>query len=138
MLLCQLMTLARNIFLLISLLFFTFASFGQVTHKEYKLEKLSSLINTPNYDEIAPVCAFDGHSMYFTRVGHPDFNKTLVEQGKDLSLEMSPTGFMNYLSQIYSRLGRRTVMDPVKSGFCLLYTSPSPRDKRQSRMPSSA
>ena len=24
------------------------------------------------------------------------------------------------------------------SGFCLLYTSPSPRDKRQSRMPSSA
>ena len=25
-----------------------------------------------------------------------------------------------------------------KSGSCLLYTSPSPRDKRQSRMPSSA
>ena len=25
-----------------------------------------------------------------------------------------------------------------KSGHCLLYTSPSPRDKRQSRMPSSA
>ena len=26
----------------------------------------------------------------------------------------------------------------VESWFCLLYTSPSPRDKRQSRMPSSA
>ena len=26
----------------------------------------------------------------------------------------------------------------VQSGNCLLYTSPSPRDKRQSRMPSSA
>ena len=26
----------------------------------------------------------------------------------------------------------------AKHGFCLLYTSPSPRDKRQSRMPSSA
>ena len=26
----------------------------------------------------------------------------------------------------------------VKNGNCLLYTSPSPRDKRQSRMPSSA
>ena len=25
-----------------------------------------------------------------------------------------------------------------KSNYCLLYTSPSPRDKRQSRMPSSA
>ena len=26
----------------------------------------------------------------------------------------------------------------VLTGYCLLYTSPSPRDKRQSRMPSSA
>ena len=26
----------------------------------------------------------------------------------------------------------------AKNEFCLLYTSPSPRDKRQSRMPSSA
>ena len=26
----------------------------------------------------------------------------------------------------------------IGGGFCLLYTSPSPRDKRQSRMPSSA
>ena len=25
-----------------------------------------------------------------------------------------------------------------KSGFCLLYTSPSPRDRQKSRMPSSA
>ena len=28
--------------------------------------------------------------------------------------------------------------DLVQDTFCLLYTSPSPRDKRQSRMPSSA
>ena len=31
-------------------------------------------------------------------------------------------------------LGRQ----PDGPGYCLLYTSPSPRDKRQSRMPSSA
>ena len=29
-------------------------------------------------------------------------------------------------------------MQVIKPYFCLLYTSPSPRDKRQSRMPSSA
>ena len=34
-------------------------------------------------------------------------------------------------------LGNITTFDSVPS-FCLLYTSPSPRDKRQSRMPSSA
>ena len=37
-----------------------------------------------------------------------------------------------------------TTLDPIDPGHkvatqaCLLYTSPSPRDKRQSRMPSSA
>ena len=31
----------------------------------------------------------------------------------------------------------RAATNPIKTG-CLLYTSPSPRDKRQSRMPSSA
>ena len=32
----------------------------------------------------------------------------------------------------------RGVVDTLESVLCLLYTSPSPRDKRQSRMPSSA
>ena len=37
-------------------------------------------------------------------------------------------------------LERKTVEThrPALSAVCLLYTSPSPRDKRQSRMPSSA
>ena len=30
------------------------------------------------------------------------------------------------------------LVEPTGCGICLLYTSPSPRDKRQSRMPSSA
>ena len=30
------------------------------------------------------------------------------------------------------------ILPTVSEGACLLYTSPSPRDKRQSRMPSSA
>ena len=35
-----------------------------------------------------------------------------------------------------SQLGLKTAC--IESRGCLLYTSPSPRDKRQSRMPSSA
>ena len=33
---------------------------------------------------------------------------------------------------------RLVVIKPYEPSSCLLYTSPSPRDKRQSRMPSSA
>ena len=34
--------------------------------------------------------------------------------------------------------GQLTITTDVENYPCLLYTSPSPRDKRQSRMPSSA
>ena len=37
-----------------------------------------------------------------------------------------------------SRIGDRVIIEPCLQEACLLYTSPSPRDKRQSRMPSSA
>ena len=36
----------------------------------------------------------------------------------------------------FDLVGAATLVDPLNA--CLLYTSPSPRDKRQSRMPSSA
>ena len=39
---------------------------------------------------------------------------------------------------IFLRRFSATTKDEVLSSICLLYTSPSPRDKRQSRMPSSA
>ena len=39
---------------------------------------------------------------------------------------------------IGSSKSARTVMHAARYPDCLLYTSPSPRDKRQSRMPSSA
>ena len=35
-------------------------------------------------------------------------------------------------------MGGKLSPDMDESSYCLLYTSPSPRDKRQSRMPSSA
>ena len=37
-----------------------------------------------------------------------------------------------------NRDGGEIIEVPLAYGPCLLYTSPSPRDKRQSRMPSSA
>ena len=39
---------------------------------------------------------------------------------------------------IWQRWAHLGVIAAAASGLCLLYTSPSPRDKRQSRMPSSA
>ena len=89
----------------------------QILAQKYIVEKLPPSINTPDYDEIAPIASVDGSQLYFTRVGYPDFNKTLIEQGEDLSYKMSNKEYMEYLRTIYSSIARKRISDPVSSGF---------------------
>ena len=49
---------------------------------------------------------------------------------------MAAVAVPRYLDSISN--AEEAAEDAVISSICLLYTSPSPRDKRQSRMPSSA
>ena len=55
----------------------------------------------------------------------------------DIVMDTSKIEF-GTLSSIGSIGSFSQVTDPARCQVCLLYTSPSPRDKRQSRMPSSA
>ena len=45
---------------------------------------------------------------------------------------------IDYFEGVFTGFGLRAEVHRYWTGTCLLYTSPSPRDKRQSRMPSSA
>ena len=66
--------------------------------------------------------------------GQVDFiNKYVqVQQGK---LNSALADVINLETQLQVA---KEVIDNLQKQLCLLYTSPSPRDKRQSRMPSSA
>lgn len=108
------MKIAPFALLVISCLFFT-NLYGQ--KKEYVVEKLSYAINTPAYDEISPVVSLDGKTIYFTRLAYPEYVRTLVEKGKDLSTEWPKAKFDAYLCSIFTKIGRRTVHDPVRSNF---------------------
>ena len=88
--------------------------------------------------------------------GVPEFNYSLWigatdkdQEGVWVTPEGSPIGFSNWLSPQepsngdglglpYGENYGQLVFAEGWSDGCLLYTSPSPRDKRQSRMPSSA
>ena len=59
----------------------------------------------------------------------PDVAKKFIKDGFDVFLEKDAGYMSKFTDEDYSSLG---------VNICLLYTSPSPRDKRQSRMPSSA
>ncbi|MEM8909727.1 MAG: OmpA family protein, partial [Bacteroidota bacterium] len=85
--------------------------------QSYEIEKLHDNINTKRYHEISPVISKDGQSIYFTREAFPIFNRTLVEQGQDLSQHYSPAAYLEKLADIYSSISKSTVHDPVNSSF---------------------
>ena len=58
----------------------------------------------------------------------PEIKPELIEEVRDDAI--IATGRSDYPNQVNNLIGFPYI--------CLLYTSPSPRDKRQSRMPSSA
>ncbi len=80
----------------------------------FQIEKLPPTVNTPTYDEISPVISRDGHTLFFTRVGSPDFEHTLivngVDRGKDPFIEV-------ILSEVYSALAQRPILDAIASEF---------------------
>lgn len=83
----------------------------------HTLEKLNSGINTEAYDETNPVVSKDGLTIYFTRVGHPNFNRTLMDDNTDLSTTLSFTDYQQELSSIYQTISGRPVRDVSANNF---------------------
>lgn len=107
------MKFPRQLFLSIGL-FLVFSPLGKA--QQYVVEKLDFKINS-EYDEISPVVDIEGKTLYFTRVGYPEYNKTLVEQGKDLSQTMEEPTYNSYLENIYTRIADRAVRNPEASNY---------------------
>lgn len=91
--------------------------FVSIAQKKYEVEKLNTGINSSAYDEITPVASLDGNTLYFTRVGYPDFVQSLVEDGVEMSIKLGEAEFNAYLANIYTRMGQRKITDPSRSEF---------------------
>jgi OmpA family/WD40-like Beta Propeller Repeat len=83
---------------------------------EWKVTKLPPTVNTP-FDEIAPVPTRDGRTLFYTRVGYPEFDRTLIFDTIDYSQKLSEDKYLRMLSEIYLDLGSTTFGNPERSIF---------------------
>lgn len=84
---------------------------------QHSLRKLPFPVNTDFYNEICPVFSNDEKTMFFTRVGSPDFNKTLIVDEKDLFSVLTLEAYYDKLSTIFGQIAGRNVPDPVHTGY---------------------
>ena len=86
-------------------------------HGQYNVKKLSAPVSTDAYNETCPVLSYDETNLYFTRVGDPNFNKSLIENNEDLSMTLDGHEYMQKLKNIYSLIAGRIVKNPYSSDF---------------------
>jgi outer membrane protein OmpA-like peptidoglycan-associated protein len=80
------------------------------------IERLPDHINSV-YDEITPVVTRDGGTLFFTRVGYPIFNTTLIIDSINI-IETYPDMYAERLSWVYGQLGgREHAVHPERSKF---------------------
>ncbi|MCB0704804.1 MAG: OmpA family protein [Saprospiraceae bacterium] len=81
-----------------------------------ELEKLPTSINDATLDEISPVLSTDGHTLFFTRVGSPDFIRELLIDSVDVFIS-EPDNYASYLREAYSQIAGRQILHPEKSDY---------------------
>jgi outer membrane protein OmpA-like peptidoglycan-associated protein len=96
---------------------FYFSGNPLIDVKYLAIETLTEEINTRHFDEIAPCVSPDGQTIYFTRVGYPVFDKTLIEGGADISEKYGNYDYEQHLSNIYSILAGNKIQNPIQSPF---------------------
>ena len=106
----------NSIYKSLSILVLFFFSIATRAQNGYVLEKLGTDINTI-YDEITPVIDWDGKTMYYTRVGSPNFNHNLLMDGQDQSKTLATNQYNTLLQDIYSKIAGQQILDPVASSF---------------------
>lgn len=84
--------------------------------QSFRLEKLPPIVNT-NFDEITPVPSRDGKTLYFTRIGYPEFDKTLYIDSIEQFQSLTNGQYQSLLSKIYSEIAGYLVSNPIRSPF---------------------
>ena len=102
----------RSYFLIAVLIFL---SYGLVS--QHSLKRLPAPINTDTYDEICPLINYQEEWLFFTRVGSPDFCRSLIENGRDLYEVLDEKNYLEKLKMIYSEIAMEQVENPSGSTF---------------------
>ena len=84
---------------------------------QHSLNKLPYPINTDTFDEICPVLNYHENLLFFTRVGSPDYNRTLIENGENLHASLDSEEYRKKLSGIFTQISGSYTPLPSQSTF---------------------
>lgn len=92
------------------------ATANSISAQIFTVEKLPEIVNSA-YEEITPVPNREGNLLFFTRVGYPEFDRTLVLDTTDWAKKLKPDAYRKFLGEVYSEIAGYTIFDPERSKF---------------------
>jgi OmpA-OmpF porin, OOP family len=102
----------RKVFSSLALIILMKSAFAQ-----HSLVKLPHPVNTEKYDEINPIVSNDNRLLYFTRLGDPNCNKSLIIDGVDLYTTLYDSAYLLVLKNVYNQISGKNYENPLKSNY---------------------
>lgn len=84
---------------------------------QHSLVKLPYPVNTEKYDEINPIISSDNTLLYFTRLGDPNCNKSLIIDGVDLNTTLYDSAYLLVLKHVYNQISGKNYENPLNSNY---------------------
>jgi outer membrane protein OmpA-like peptidoglycan-associated protein len=106
------MKLLMRLFKTCIFLFVFYNAFSQ-----HSLWKPSFPVNTSDLNEICPVVSYDESQLFFTRVGDPNCDKTLVFNNQNIYETLDSISYEQILMKVYSELAKETIQNPIQSPY---------------------
>lgn len=98
-------------------IFIIVTCFGYVLQSQHTLVKYDYPINTESYDEICPILSFNQDKIFITRIGSPDFNRTLVIDSVDVSEILEEKEYTSAIKKVYKQIASHDIQDVISSSF---------------------
>lgn len=111
------MRVSENSVLRVAIFLLTYISYCLPNYGQHSLRKLPYPINDPYVHEICPIVSNDEKILFFTRVGDPRSEKTLIIDGEDIYTTHTKDDYEYKLKQVYSQIASKTITDPMLSSY---------------------
>lgn len=96
---------------------FILIAIANSNYAQHSLVKLSHPVNTDSYDEINPIVSYDNNHLYFTRLGDPNCNKTLIIDNIDVYSTLYDSSYQMILQNVFQEISGKYYKNPLRSNY---------------------
>ena len=96
---------------------FVLIFFYHLNYAQHSLVRLNHPVNSDDHNEICPIVSYDNKYLYFTRLGDPNCNKTLIIDSLDIYEALFDSSYQLVIRNVFKEIAGKDYENPLTSNY---------------------